>query len=99
MSRRSRTNHQHLELRGRTYWVVKNVPPSLRQTLGVSKLRVNLKTSDLRQAMSKRYSALAQIEERLREARIGRNLDPLTARAGSIRDYDWDGDAYAHWDE
>jgi hypothetical protein len=99
MSKRSRPDLKHLELRGKTYWVVKNVPPSLRPAAGVTKLLINLKTSDLRQAISKRYGALADIEARLNEARHGNKLDPLVAKAKSIRDYDWDGEGHAHWDE
>ncbi len=99
MSKRQRANLAHLELRGRIWWVVKTVPPSLREAIGTTKLRINLKTSDLRQAQSKRYAALAQVEERLIDARNLHKLDPLVAKAKSIRDYDWEGEGRAHWDE
>jgi hypothetical protein len=98
MSKQAKAN-RHLELRGRIWWVIKTVPPSLRKGIGKTKLRVNLRTSDLRQAQSKRYAALAQIEERLNDARNPHKVDPLAAKAKSIRDYDWDGEGYAHWEE
>lgn len=83
----------HLDLRGRTYWYIRKVPPALRAKMnyphtGKALLRVNLKTSDLLQAQRKRPALNAAFDAEVsaaRKRRDGVEADGLLADAVELR--------------
>ncbi|MDI3307179.1 MAG: tyrosine-type recombinase/integrase [Acetobacteraceae bacterium] len=61
------------------------VPPSLHGQLG-KKLRLSLKTRDLRVAQARRWAAVAALKRRIEEARRGPRQDARTLEALAYRD-------------
>lgn len=62
-------NTTNLELRGRTWWAYRTVPPSLRTMVGKRNLRRSLETSDLAEAIRRKPAAMAEFAEILEQAR------------------------------
>lgn len=60
---------KHLELRGRTWYCVRDVPRPLQGTVGKKRFVVSLRTQDLMVAQARRYEALVTFERVMDTAR------------------------------
>jgi integrase len=81
------TDLSNLSLRGRTWWVVRSVPPALRPLVGMAKLRRNLNTSDLAEALRQRPIILGEMAAELEQSRREANgeTDPVMTTALALR--------------
>jgi integrase len=76
---------RYLEQRRQGWYLVRDVPAKLVALVGRKRLRVSLKTRDLRVAQHRRWEALAKLEGRLNTAAAGADHGALIAEALEIR--------------
>ena len=74
-----------LEVRGRGFYAVKDVPRPLQATLGKRRLVKSLETRDVNVARARRHKALTEFERTIAEARRGSTRNPLLEEALSWR--------------
>ncbi|CAN0143432.1 unnamed protein product, partial [Chrysoparadoxa australica] len=68
-----RTKDQHLKLKGKTYYYVRDVPKDVRDQYGKSRIEVSLKTRDKTTARDRRNEKSKEIEREWHAIRTGRN--------------------------
>ena len=70
-----------LELRGRTWFAVQDVPRPLRSALGRKRMVKSLATRDLHVAVAKRHAVLAEFQRAFTAAGATSQADPITTSA------------------
>jgi integrase len=78
-------DNQYLQRRRQGWYVVVEVPPSLRDKLG-RRIKRSLKTRDINLARTRKWKALADIKARIEAARRGVKGDPLRMEALELRE-------------
>ena len=77
-------DNQYLQQRRQGWYVVVEVPPSLRSKLG-RRIKRSLKTRDINLARARKWKALADIKAQIEAARRGVQGDPLRMEALELR--------------
>ena len=78
-------DNRYLIRQRQTWYVVVEVPPSLRKRLG-RRIKQTLGTRDINVARVRRWRALAKIKDMIEDTRKGREGDPLEQEAIDWRD-------------
>ena len=78
-------DNRWLVRRRQTWFVVVEVPPSLRAKLG-RRIKRTLRTRDINVARARRFAAIAAIRAQIEAARKGQEGDPITLEARAFRE-------------
>lgn len=79
-------DNRNLLRQRQTWFVVVEVPPSLRERLGKRRIKKTLSTRDIHVARARRWKVVAEIRDQIEAARKRRDGDPLMQEAMEFRE-------------